>query len=867
MEKFFRFVIDNKVFVLVVVIVFLIVGVLGIFRIYIDNDVLHWFSRDSDIARLNYYINEKFESNNPIIIMISFERDVFTRDILEFIRRISRKVKEVEGIVEVISLTEVDDIKSTDEGIIIEKLFSEDIPDGEGLKGIREYVMSKESYKGSIVSRDGKSVNIIAIPQVGGDASKVARVVRKEVEEIINLSGVDCKVFFGGAPMILNSISKLVVEDISKLVPIVSFVVLVILFVSFRTFIGTFIPLITVLISCAIGMGVMGYLGYPLTTFGVAIPVVLIAIGNAYAIHVINEYYERIYQHTNSKDALIITLKRVFIPVLMSGLTTIASLISIGVGTELNSTKNFSTVSSIGITLATLFTLTFVPAVLQFFSIKPKRVHLHTTTSFLSNVSKFIFSYRMYVLVIFIMISGLLIFWATKVRIEVDYFGYFDENTEPRKVGNAIADTFDGSFELKTYFKGNIQDPTLLKVIQIIEEEQRYFVGGKSKPQSIVEVVASLNDGMVNVKVIPETEYEVQNLWFFIEGKENIKRIVSDDKYETVVNLLLGKVNSSDRYALINYTKDLINKYSNITLVDVRESLDEVSKFISKSLYNRLSRAGVEVLMIDGKVLDNKEEVTSYIEDVVRNYLQQNLKRDFKNYDEKKEFLSKFVKKIYSSLLIDENVLSVKDVEYALSPSVWGYIPVPSEEGINPFEFADTTGLAKLFSDMEQQILRNQIISLSIIVFVVFIMNFITFGNFIESLISLLPILFTLIANFGIMGFLNIKMDFITVTIASIAVGVGIDYTIHFISRYVYEIKNGLDYEDAFYKTFSTTGKGILSNAFAVGFGFATLLLSSIVPLRNFGLMMFITMVVSSVSALTLLPIVMIVLRKVLFKL
>lgn len=862
MKRFFRFVLDKKGLIIAMTLILSGLSFLGVSRIYIDNDVLHWFSRDSDIARLNYYINEKFKSNNPIVIMVSFEDDFFKKEKIELVRKLSKIIGEDEGIVDVFSITEAEDIKSTPEGIVVDKLLPDGVTGEKELEELRNYVMSREAYKGTLISRDGKSVNIIALPDPEVDASLVGKRVRDKVERFVAESGARCRVFFGGAPMILNSISSLVIRDISKLVPLVSIVVLTVLFLSFRNWVGTLIPLSTVLISCAIGMGIMGYLGFPLTTFGVAIPVVLIAVGNAYAIHVINEYYERIRYFNSPRKALLKTLLRVFVPVLMSGLTTVASFVSIGLGNEMITTKNFATISSIGISVATLLTLSFVPAILS--TLKERKHYYQKPSKPLYILGRITLRYKTVTLTIFLSLALAAIYFLTKVKIEVDYLSYFDENTEPRKVTLMIAEAFDGSFEIKTYFKGNVQDPNLLKVMQIIEEKQRYFLGGRSKPQSIVEIVAGVNDGMVNIKMLPDSEHEVQNLWFFLEGKESVNRVVSEDKSETIINLLLGKVTSSQRYELIDMTEKLIEEYSHVELIPPKECPDRVSALVSEFLYNRLSRAGVEVLNLPERQISGKEEITKHLNVVVKEFLIKNLREQPHSYEERRKFVNIFLDHLYLTLGISENVISRKDLEYAISPSVWNLIPVPSSSnnGIKVFENASVTGIAKLFADMEEQILRSQLVSLGIIIFAVMVMNYLAFLSLPVSILSLMPIIFTLLINFGVMGLLDIKMDFITVTIASISVGVGIDYTIHFISRYIHEVRHGRSYEEAFYKTLSTTGKGILSNAFAVGLGFATLLFSSILPLKNFGLMMFITMLVSSFSALTLLPIVIIALRK-----
>lgn len=84
--------------------------------------------------------------------------------------------------------------------------------------------------------------------------------------------------------------------------------------------------------------------------------------------------------------------------------------------------------------------------------------------------------------------------------------------------------------------------------------------------------------------------------------------------------------------------------------------------------------------------------------------------------------------------------------------------------------------------------------------------------------------------------------------------------------RYIHELKSTSDLKEAYLKTISTTGKGILSNSFAVGFGFAVLMLSSVIPLRNFGLLMFLSTMFSAFSALTILPVFLILFRKLVKK-
>ena len=84
-DKVFQWIVRNEKIIFISVLILILISVYGLFLIRIDNDVLHWFSKDSEIAKLNYYVNERFKSNNPMVIMIDFKDDVFTHENLQYI--------------------------------------------------------------------------------------------------------------------------------------------------------------------------------------------------------------------------------------------------------------------------------------------------------------------------------------------------------------------------------------------------------------------------------------------------------------------------------------------------------------------------------------------------------------------------------------------------------------------------------------------------------------------------------------------------------------------------------------------------------------------------------------------------------------
>ena len=104
------------------------------------------------------------------------------------------------------------------------------------------------------------------------------------------------------------------------------------------------------------------------------------------------------------------------------------------------------------------------------------------------------------------------------------------------------------------------------------------------------------------------------------------------------------------------------------------------------------------------------------------------------------------------------------------------------------------------------------------------------------------------------MWIFKIPLDAVTVMIGSVAVGIGIDYTIHFNNRFHFELARKQSKGNALNATLQTTGKAIIINAFSVMLGFLTLLFGSIVPMQRFGWLIALTMAISALTALIFLP-------------
>ncbi len=186
----------------------------------------------------------------------------------------------------------------------------------------------------------------------------------------------------------------------------------------------------------------------------------------------------------------------------------------------------------------------------------------------------------------------------------------------------------------------------------------------------------------------------------------------------------------------------------------------------------------------------------------------------------------------------------------ALKKDITAFVSARFPENLK-IEFS---GSANISSASTMEIVSGQIISLSISLTLIFFMLIYTFRSFQQGLIAMIPLMATVLANFGIMGFLNIPLDFGTAVVSSIVIGIGVDYSIHYLSRLKESINQGLDFEQAVARTVSFSGKAIVFNAITVGTGFAAMLFSVLSPLFIMGWMITVSMFISSFCTIILVP-------------
>ncbi len=744
MEKLAQLIIKFRWAIIILVLSLTVFLGFQISHMKINSDVVSALPDDDPDAVLFKKIGTEFGGNKIGMIILETD-DIYTNPVLEHIRQITDSLSYMDGIASVTSITNILDIKSGEFGFEVGNLIDEyELPySQERLEQLKQRIAEKEMYKGVIVSEDGTATLVMFTLTDDADIQKVSGAV---IEKVSSLELTE-KVYYAGLPMIVYAISDLIASDLARLIPITFLVIALVLFISFRTLRGVVLPLLTAAIAIIWTIGIMVLTGYEMTMVTNNIPILLLAVGSAYTIHVLNKINQ--VKERDYKKAILTALTYILIPVTLAALTTIVGFISFVFEAYLTMIKDFGIFTAMGTLFAAVLSIFFAPAIIFAFSSRKRKESTNKmiykrsllSEKFLKPLHNLLLIHPKYTLstwIILIVLSAGAIFLIER---NVDIKDYFKQGNPARMAEDIMIEKFGGSKPIFVLFKGDIHSPevlnTMLKTEEYIKQSPHVLT-----TQSVADLIVDMNDALGEGRRIPDDKEQIEQMWFLLEGNSFIQQFVNDDLDEGLV----------------------------------------ISKFASPDN-------------------DDKEAFARYMD--------------------------KF---------IDEN--SSETCEILL------------------------TGMPFIDMKMNRSLLISQLRSLAIAILALIVIVGIILRSFSGGVYATAPILATIIILFGVMGISGIPLNIVTVLVASLALGIGIDYSIHVISQFNHSCKNGRELIDALEDAITISGKAIFINVFSVSAGFLVLLFSEMVPLQYFGILMAISMFGSGLAALTLLPVILILAKR-----
>jgi predicted RND superfamily exporter protein len=607
-------------------------------------------------------------------------------------------------------------------------------------------------------------------------------------------SYTDGTVYVSGSAAVSSIVGKLLIKDLALLFPVVVAVIALILLLSFRTARGVFMPLGNVVLSVVWAMGLMGLRGQAITMATMVLPVILIAVGTAYTIHVINRFYEDLATIADKKEAIASTVSHVALPVFLAGVTTMTGFSSLA-ASSIPAMRMFGILSALGILFALILSLTLTPALLAILPVpKARTVRAHDEsklTGFLVVIGRFVAQRP--VVTVFVclgLIAGIGVF-ASRVSFETNTLNSFKKGTEIRQASEYLNENYCGITVMAVVVRTDGANP---------------IVGGS---QSIVTLVKGIN-----------------------------KTLNADDPaYDKVPDDMTPVPVGTGTYA---YHGGVLTEFDS-------ETMEPLAGYASgddlrvEGGYGYLEIGGIErkvdlatggaVELIPGRVyagqLVFQYENSGDLEDI----------EGFIDNPRRTARVNVFIKSASSSV--------VRQVQAKARAAIAELFPAGSR--------ADITGLSDLTIAILRLLVQTQIGSVLASLVICFLFISLVSRNLVEGLFSILPLTGALLIDFGSMAIFGIPIDISTVTIASIGIGIRIDYTRHFLDRLKLSLRTH-DLPGAIELTMRTTGKGIFVNALAVAGGFAALLASQLRGNIFMGLLMAMIMLTSSTFEVTLMP-------------
>ena len=164
------------------------------------------------------------------------------------------------------------------------------------------------------------------------------------------------------------------------------------------------------------------------------------------------------------------------------------------------------------------------------------------------------------------------------------------------------------------------------------------------------------------------------------------------------------------------------------------------------------------------------------------------------------------------------------------------------------------TGILVMYDNVLQSLFRSQILTLGVVMFAIMLMFLTLFRSLTIAVICIIPNAIAAAFVLGIMGWLNIPLDIMTITIAAVSVGIGVDNTIHYMHRFRREYSRFGNYRETMFFCHNSIGRAMYFTSMTIVAGFSILALSNFIPTIVFGLLTSLAMVVALIGSLTLLP-------------
>ncbi len=766
------------IFFIILVGIFLTL-LLNIQNLKIDSSI-EGFLLDSDPDLIAYKeFKETFGNDEFILVALEVRDagDIFTDKFLGKIKNIHSDFEnEIDNIENVSSLLNALSITATKNELTIDELLAKEDFTENQLNAIKDKALENSRYKNIHISSDGKTTSLAIKLKSNSDISSesdknhmlslfygaekqgINKLISQTKTILAKYQDSSTKVYVGGSIAVTTEIKNTMVKNMSRFMLLAIVIIILLLSILFKNFMGVILPLIIVVVSLLSTLGLMAYLAIPLKVTGQILPSFLLAAGVGAGIHFLVVFYY-FFQAGYVKNAAIVkTLKVVTMPTLLASVTTALGLLSFA-SAGIAPVVEFGVFAAVGVGFTLFYTLTLLPLLTSFFhqefnkdATDKKQVrNIYVFDALLNFIPSFVIRFPRHILLLAIIIIVIALVGISQIKIFHDPLAWLTKESDARQATLYIDQHFAGSNALEiiidTKQKYGLYNPALLRQIKAITKELEGWQSGSfmiGKVSSITDLLSELNKALHNNNI-------------------------DDYKIPERADLL------SQELLLLS----LNNHETLLTMVD--------------SDYQKI-RITMKIPWLDA---------LQYARVIPE------------------------IKRIYTNAL-GSNV----DIQ--------------------------VTGMSALLGKTLTAVIYSTISSYFLAFTAITLFMFVAMGNIKLGLVAMLPNLYPIVLVLGLMGYAGIPLDMFTMLIGSIAIGLAVDDTIHFMHSFKQFYKTSGNAEQAIRQTMEDTGRAMLFTSIVLSIGFFIFIFSEMSNLRSFGVLTGSVVILALLSDFILTPAILI---------
>lgn len=507
----------------IIVISLLLIAGIGSFlpRLYKDTSAESFIADDNPAVVYRKQVEKVFGLSDPVIVAVtrSGPKGIFTPEGLNFVADLTESVRRLEGVdpERVTSLSTENNIIGDELGLEVSPFYETPVTDQRVADEVRDSVFRFPLFMGSLVARDTSATLIIAElldPGRGNEVfHQILDMTRETPDPLI-------EVHVAGEGAVAEYLGEYVDEDARRLYPFAALVIMIVLFIAYRTPRGIFLPLGIVLGACVIALGAMAGRGVPMYLISQALPVILIAIGVADGIHITGAYYEELTlrPHSQRRQPVVRAMTELWGAVFFTSITDVAGFLALALISDMPPMRSFGIYAAVGVVAALVFSLVLIPTILVLLPLKPSPAfharlvsgqpeNLDRFGALMNGIGRIVLSHPKLIVAISAAAAVAGVLGALQLEVNYSRINYFHEDEPIYQADQLINERFDGSNFIDVVIDAQEADGLLnAGHMRKIEALQQYVatlphVGGST---SVADYVKQMNRALMEDK---ESEY------------------------------------------------------------------------------------------------------------------------------------------------------------------------------------------------------------------------------------------------------------------------------------------------------------------------------------------------------------------------